>query len=110
MNRLLARLLRWGLGEIDSRIFLSELDEPYRQLLVTKGSKHAKIWRRKEVVRAVWLSIFARLRKRPKSTGSRKRSNRQPTACGPELWIVATPFWSGFRCRWADIDARRTPI
>ena len=78
MNRLLGRLLRWGLGELDSRIFLSELDEPYRQLLVTKGSKRAKIWHRKEIVRAVWLSIFARLRERPESTGSRKRTSRRP--------------------------------
>ena len=70
---LLCRLVRWGLGDIDGRVFLSEMEELYRHKAGVEGRAAAERWRRRELRRAVFHALATRLRRRPRPTGSRQR-------------------------------------
>ncbi|MFC1639530.1 ABC transporter permease [Gemmatimonadota bacterium] len=60
MRWLIGKLLSWSIGDVDARIFSSELDESYCRLLAVEGRTTANRWRRKEVLRAVFLAIALR--------------------------------------------------
>ncbi|MHC4235775.1 MAG: hypothetical protein ACYSUQ_11720, partial [Planctomycetota bacterium] len=74
MNRLAGKLLRWGLGELDARVFLSELDELYAHKVETDGKVAANRWIRTETVRAGLRAVAARLRRTPRPARPTGRS------------------------------------
>lgn len=74
MNRLMRRLARWGLGDAEGRVFLSELDELYVRKVETAGRVAADRWRRRELRRAVFHALATRLRPCPRPAGSAPRS------------------------------------
>lgn len=74
MNRLTGRLLRWGLGELDARVFLSELEELYVHKVETDGEAAANRWMRRETRQAGLRAVAARLRSTPRPARPRGRS------------------------------------
>lgn len=74
MNRLTFRLLRWGLGELDARVFLSELDELYVHKVERDGEAAANRWLRRETRRAGLRAVAARLRRNPRPAQPTGRS------------------------------------
>ena len=62
MNRFVRWLLRRGLGDVDARVLLSEIEELYVRKVQTKGRAVADRWRRRELLRAGLLVTVARAR------------------------------------------------
>jgi putative ABC transport system permease protein len=105
MNRLVRRLLNWTLGEVDARILLSELQESHQRLEATRGTAAANSWRRKEIIRAVLLASYNRLRLRPKSAGSsRQRMFRRPVLLREAMGDLSRDIRFGVR------TLRRKPL
>lgn len=63
MNGLVHRLLRWGLGEVDGRVFMSEMDELYRHKVELEGRAAAERWRRRELFRVGLHAVAAGIRR-----------------------------------------------
>jgi len=84
---LLRRLVRWGLGDVDGRLFLSEMEELFGRKAEVEGRAAAERWRRRELRRAVIHALAARLRRRPRPAGSRRRAaDRSDRATRSGAW------------------------
>jgi len=97
MNRLIERLLRWSLGDLDARILLSELQEPYNHRINSEGKAAANRWRRGEILRAVMLAASIRIRKESEPDGSVGRSTGRGSSISETLRSVLRDVQFGLR-------------
>jgi putative ABC transport system permease protein len=71
--KLLRKLVRWGLGDVEAQVFLNEMEELYGHKVEVEGRAAAERWRRRELRRAVFHALATRLRRRPRPAGSTQR-------------------------------------
>lgn len=90
MRRLVLAVLCWGLGEVDARMLLSELDELYRHKVGVESRAAAERWRRREMLRAVFHSVLTRIR---------AVTERPIPHDRPENWAMHGTAFPGFRRR-----------
>lgn len=69
MNGFMRGLVRWGLGDVDGEVFLSEMAELHQRKEELDGGGAAERWRRRELRRAVFHALATRLRRPPRPRG-----------------------------------------
>jgi putative ABC transport system permease protein len=63
MNGLLRRMVRWGLGDVEAQVYLSELDELYRHKLEVEGRATAARWQRQQMLRMALHAVAMRIQR-----------------------------------------------
>jgi putative ABC transport system permease protein len=104
MSRLTRWLLRWGLGDADAEVFLSEMREFYHHKVETGSKAAADRWIRREALRGGIHAVATRLRGTPIPRRKGKRSIRAVFSKTERLGSVLKDVRFGLRA------LRRRPL
>jgi putative ABC transport system permease protein len=85
MNRLLGWIVRRRWGNVEARVFQSELEELYRHKVETEGQAAADRWRRQETLRTAIRVLTMRARKRARPAPRQQRPTREFSSVGKDI-------------------------